>query len=512
VRFFLLTALPLGLALALAIVLRTPTAALAGGVVTDCTEAGFAERLAGGGAVTFNCGSGSHVITLSSAKIITADTTIDGGAVISISGGNATRIFSVTAGASLELVNLTIRDSNVYTFLFGTFGGAVYNNGVLRVNHSTFISNTAGEGGAIANYGTLVVDSSTFISNAAPYGVGFGGGAINSVGLLTVTQSAFSGNTGNSGGALTIIYSSASVEDSTLSGNTANGGGGGIENFGGSLSLNRTSIVRNRSLSYGLGGGGIDTVGGSLTINNSTILSNTANGSGGGILSFGSGIVLINNSVVKGNTTQADGAGMYNLSNSRLYLTASTIAANSAGGNGGGMANDNVLSMTNSTVSGNSAAGSGGGITNTGALTVVNSTFADNTAGVSGGSLHQTSGAALFVNTLVAYSSPNNCAGALTSLGHNLDSANDCNFLEPTDLRNTDPRLGPLQDNGGPTLTRALAPASPAIDAGDNATCPNTDQRGASRPVDGNRDGLALCDIGAFEGEYRFLFLPAILR
>ncbi|MCZ6768321.1 MAG: hypothetical protein O7D93_03645, partial [Acidobacteria bacterium] len=62
-----------------------------------------------------------------------------------------------------------------------------------------------------------------------------------------------------------------------------------------------------------------------------------------------------------------------------------------------------------------------------------------------------------------------------------------------------DPLLDPLADNGGPTFTHALLPDSPAIDAGDNAACPDTDQRGLSRPIDGNEDGDAICDIGAYE-------------
>jgi hypothetical protein len=66
-------------------------------------------------------------------------------------------------------------------------------------------------------------------------------------------------------------------------------------------------------------------------------------------------------------------------------------------------------------------------------------------------------------------------------------------------MPNTDPLLGPLQDNGGPNWTHALLPVSPAIDAGDNAKCPPTDQRGFYRPIDGNDDGIAVCDIGSFE-------------
>ena len=85
------------------------------------------------------------------------------------------------------------------------------------------------------------------------------------------------------------------------------------------------------------------------------------------------------------------------------------------------------------------------------------------------------------------------CSDPLTSQGHNLDSGDSCGFTAPADLRNTDPRLDTLKDNGGFTPTLALLPGSPAIDAGDNAACPATDQRGVTRPQG------AACDIGAYE-------------
>ncbi|MBP7622659.1 MAG: hypothetical protein KA763_01720, partial [Xanthomonadales bacterium] len=62
-----------------------------------------------------------------------------------------------------------------------------------------------------------------------------------------------------------------------------------------------------------------------------------------------------------------------------------------------------------------------------------------------------------------------------------------------------DPKLGPLQDNGGPTLTRALLSSSPAIDVGQNSTCATTDQRGVTRPADGDGNGSKICDLGAVE-------------
>ena len=73
-------------------------------------------------------------------------------------------------------------------------------------------------------------------------------------------------------------------------------------------------------------------------------------------------------------------------------------------------------------------------------------------------------------------------------------------------IPNANPRLGPLQNNGGPTPTHALLPGSLAIEAGTNAGCPATDQRGVSRP-----QGVA-CDIGAFESAFRLLFLPLVVR
>ena len=102
-------------------------------------------------------------------------------------------------------------------------------------------------------------------------------------------------------------------------------------------------------------------------------------------------------------------------------------------------------------------------------------------------------------NTIIANSSPaGDCAeGRVISLGHNLDSDGTCGLTEPTDLPNTDPLLGPLADNGGPTLTHALLPTSPAIDAGScmavDGSPVTTDQRDATRPQG------AACDIGAYE-------------
>src|ERR1019366_3119385 len=111
--------------------------------------------------------------------------------------------------------------------------------------------------------------------------------------------------------------------------------------------------------------------------------------------------------------------------------------------------------------------------------------------GMAAGGLQTTNG--ISANCLLAGNSPSDCTGSLADAGHNLSSDASCAFTNIGSMNNTDPKLGPLANNGGPTLTMALLPGSPAIDAGDTSLAPATDQRGFPRPA-----GLA-ADIGAFE-------------
>jgi hypothetical protein len=197
-----------------------------------------------------------------------------------------------------------------------------------------------------------------------------------------------------------------------------------------------------------------------------------------------------------------------------------TISGNRAL-HGAGLFNSGSATLTNVTISANAASYDGGGLFNFGSAVLTNVTISGNSAGETGGGIsNQSGGSVRLKNTIVANSpAGGNCSGPITSAGHNLDSGNSCGFnLAQGDLINSDPKLAPLGDNGGPTKTHALSVGSPAVDAGDSSDCPSTDQRGAgfTRPRDGDGNGSSVCDVGAFEIQvaapaYRFSgFFPPV--
>src|SRR5262249_37838885 len=161
--------------------------------------------------------------------------------------------------------------------------------------------------------------------------------------------------------------------------------------------------------------------------------------------------------------------------------------------------------LTNSTVSGNSANSGGGIYNNLRDTKVFSSTIANNQAG--GGVVSVGFGATVaFQNTILAGNLPYDCAGiAFFSGGNNLMGTQSCT-VNGGGVTVTDPMLGPLQNNGGPTQTHALLAGSRAIDGGNPSGCRDqsgalltTDQRGFPRSVDGQNDGVVACDIGAVE-------------
>ena len=265
--------------------------------------------------------------------------------------------------------------------------------------------------------------------------------------------------------------------------------GGGILNNG-TLSLRGSSVTGN----WAVGGGGIHSDG-AMEITESAIEGNTAPDGGGAIQN--SGTLTMHDSTVSGNKTNDEGGGIGN--NGVASITGSVFSSNTAfGSHGGGIANFvGTLNIASSTISGNTTDHDGGGIWNEvgSTLMIINSTLVGN-IGSAGGGIRNNGGTVELINSIIANNlTGGDCSGIVTSLEHNLDSDGTCNLTEPTDLPNTDPLLGPLRDNGGPTETHALLLGSPAIDTGDDAFCPDTDQRGVTRPQG------AACDIGAFEFE-----------
>ena len=278
-----------------------------------------------------------------------------------------------------------------------------------------------------------------------------GGGGIYSMGVLTLT-------------------------DSTIAGNTATQSGGGIFASGWVKLVN--SIV---SENAGLGGGGIHIAGSGgaqLTLTHSSVSGNTARGGagGGGIANYGD-VLTLAHSTVAHNAAGTDGAGIN--SAGAVTLTNSTVSGNTSGRIGGGIYywGHEALTLTNSTMSGNTAVDGDAIASRAGRIVESKATIIDGDCSVIGG------GDAMWVSSV-----------------YNLESPGDtCGFDQATDqvnITSAQLNLGPLANNGGPTMTHALLRGSVAINRIPEVMCQlDADQRGEPRPEPGGR----LCDVGAYE-------------
>ena len=244
---------------------------------------------------------------------------------------------------------------------------------------------------------------------------------------------------------------------------------------------------------------------------------NATDGFAGGIYNDG-GTLNVTDSTFSGNIAAHGGGGIYN-NGGRLTVTGSTFSGNGAVV-GGGLFNANTpggATVINSTFSGNTASNSGGAISNQlggSSLDVTGSTFSGNSAGLFGGAIFggpltgTTFRNSVFANNPAtrdgSCSASTTLDGRIINGGYNIDEGTTCGFTDPTSQSNTNPLLGPLQDNGGPTNTHALRKGSPALDQG-NSFGTTTDQRGESRPHDfadiDNAPGGDGSDIGAFEAQ-----------
>jgi hypothetical protein len=285
------------------------------------------------------------------------------------------------------------------------------------------------------------------------------------------------------------------VLDSRVLANKGFNGGGGIAAEGPARVLH-SQIEDNTA--GGAIGGGLFNVG---TVQRSTVSGNRA-AAGGGLEVFPSVRVTITGSALTGNHAQSNGGAIDESGN--VTVTRSTISGNVAGGaffQGFGPAAEieggAVLQLSDSTVAGNSTQPPGRAAIDNfgGSATLSFDTFSANTGVFSGGGFNSATG-----TILASVGTTPNCASPLhETVGFNLATDTSCGLSRGTDRVTAHPLLGPLADNGGRTMTVALLPGSPAIDAGGlpaTSGCPITDQRGQSRPW-----GPA-CDIGAFELHY----------
>jgi hypothetical protein len=426
-----------------------------------------------GDTIQFDAALNGQTISLTSGELV-----VDKNIAISGPGSNLLTVSRSAQAANFRIFHVLIDQTVIIQGLTITggyaYGGGIFNdNANLTITSCIIRDNVAPTtGGGVANSGsspggnaTLTILDSTITGNRSEL---WGGGIytapaseFNSFATLTVTNSVVSYN---------------QAVDPTF----GYGSGGGIHVLGSYVTLNGSTVSHNIAGAVagptpGGDGGGIYCNAGIVTIGNSTIDNNRSGGRGGGISNINSdlfvNLYIINSSLFsnwalgKHSGPQQDAGGGAIFSNGWAVITNSTLSDNYAAASGGGIFNGRILRIIHSTLSGNGADKSGGGISNSYPSGFIR------TLEVGEAILKTGSSGANIVND----------GGTVTSLGYNLSNDDGAGFLTATgDQINTEPMLGPLQNNGGPTFTHELLTGSPAIDTGNPSFTPppSNDQRG----------------------------------
>ena len=397
------------------------------------------------------------------------------------------------------------------------YGGGVYINHAsakVTIDSSWIVSNTVyGDGGGIyVDAGRLDLLDSKLSKNTATLN---GGGIFNDEGgVLNVERTEIFNNAAvywtdpvealsNAGGVFN--RAEATISSSWIHDNRATTSGGGVTNRGrGEITLRDTIIERNHTLD----GGGIFN-GNVLVMEGGGLVDNRAEEIGGGISNIG--IATLSGLTIDGNQADTGGGvatrkGSAPRQDGEVTISGCSMIGNvAASGSGRGGAifaeRDGDVTVELCTISGNEATFGAAMAEVDGQIEVSHSTIANNrTRGADVAIIDATrTGSIRFGNTFIHNPEMTNCSTRMATLGHNLDGDGTCEMTRTGDLAPRSVSIEALADNGGPSRTHALPADSPAIDAGHPGICPDHDQRGFAAPVDGNGDGTALCDIGAFE-------------
>jgi beta-glucanase (GH16 family) len=348
--------------------------------------------------------------------------------------------------------------------------------------------------------------------------------AVADGGSITFNPSLAGGTVALSSGPLWITGKSLTIDGAAAPGLTVSGSNRDrvlIVDPGATVSMSHLTLAN--GWAWDLAGGVLNN--GNLNLNEVVVANNVVNASagdwwkgGGGIYTGGGSILNVANSTISGNQTafvsggsgSLDGGGLYVFQNATLHIDSSTLNGNTSANVGGGIRMLGTGTIVNSTLSGNTSVGwYGSAVFHTdGSLGITNSTITGNVAppwapaALFVGTFTPANATLTLTNNIVANNQDIGCFPGyfgpgtviLASGGHNLSTDATC-YPAASDVVVGDAGLLPLADNGGPTLTHALQPSSPAIDAADPALCPSTDQRGVARPQG------AGCDIGSVEQE-----------
>lgn len=486
-----------------------------------------------GGSNTIDVPAGTYTMTIAASAPgdpSNGDLDVTAGDSLTITGAGASatiidtnhidRAFAVQSGASLSLSDVAIENgaqsdtSPSDNSTAAGYGAAIYNDGTLTVADSTLDHNVSyGDGAGI--YAASDAVSTTITGSDVSYdestdgytgGVYIGGGDL-SLSSTTVDDDAADDEGG--GGVAWDSSGTGTITGATIDHDSGYYYGAGLADWSsGPLTVTDSDISDDAEqyyAGYSNGAGVYFDGSGALTIADSTISHDSA-AYGGGIYLHGTGDVTLTSDTFAGDSAyDYYGGGVYDVNGASVSMTADTFTGNDAYYGGALYFDGYGEQLTDDTFSGNSAYYGGAVYLDTSGVSLLNDTIAHND-GVEGGGISYPASASSIQNTIVAdndglpdtrdcYDGP--AGGA--DLGNNLDSDGSCfstggdstTAESAGDLVGVDPLLALPADNGGPVLTDALLPGSPAVGAANASACPSTDARGVAH--------AGGCDIGAFQ-------------